>query len=283
MSNTGTDPLHLTQDHTTTAVPARLAQLRGQLPPRDLTILRDVAALRLATALHLQRLRFAQDGSPLTQARRARRSLARLHNDGLLARLDRRIGGARAGSASYIYRLTPHARRLLGLPGPHGGRPTHQPPPQHVDHTLATTELAVTLHETHHTGALELLRFDAEPACWRTYTGPGGERLDIRPDAFTIIANGRWEHLWFIEVDLGTEHLATLQRKAHAYRHYATTGIEQTRWGVFPRVAYLTPDPARRTAIHDALAATPDADALLVVGHLHHPTTTLTTTGDNNP
>lgn len=257
-------------------ISARLQRLRSQLSDRDLAVLRDIAALQLMTARQVERLRF-REGSPLTLARRARRTLERLHNLGLVARLDRRIGGARAGSASYIYRLSPKGLRLLGLHGPRGGRHRQhsQPSRYRTDHSLTVSELAVALHEAHHADAFELVRFEAEPASWRSYTGLAGEPHDLRPDAFVIVAVRDWEHLWFVEVDLGTEHLRTLRQKADAYRHYATTGHEQRRWGVFPRVAFLAATEARCDAIARTVLTSPDADRFFTVAHLSDATAVL--------
>jgi len=269
------DALRLLQDPAA-AIPPRLQRLCAQLSARDVAVLHDIAALQLMAARQVERLRF-REGSPLTQARRARRTLERLHSLGLVTRLDRRIGGARAGSASYIYRLTPQGRHLLGLPGPHGGRRRGHAEPSHhrTDHILTVTELAVRLHEAHRTGELELVRFEAEPTSWRTYTGLAGEPHHLRPDAFVIIALGDWEHLWFIEVDLGTEHLRTIHQKANAYRDYARSGHEQTRWGIFPRVAFLATDPARCLAIGRTVLQSPEAHSLFTIARVTDATTAL--------
>ena len=93
-----------------TAVPrlsaAGMERLRQQLGPRDWAVLHDVARCRLMTGRQLQLLHFG-DGE--TAARAARRLLARLTRHGLLARLDRQIGGLRAGSGRL--RLRPWRRR----------------------------------------------------------------------------------------------------------------------------------------------------------------------------
>lgn len=268
------DVLHLTPDPAA-GVAAGLQQLREQLPALDVVVLGDIAALGLMTARQVERLRFTE-GSPLTQARRARRNLERLHHHGLVCRLDRRIGGVRAGSASFVYRITTKGRRLLALPGPHGGRHRQAPQPSlnRVGHVLAVSELAVSLHEAHRARRLDLLRFEAEPTSWRRYSGPAGEAHYIRPDAFLILGVGAWEHLWFVEVDLSSERLSVLRLKAAAYRHYAATGHEQARWATFPRVAYLTNTPARRHQLTHTLQREP----LATVATLHDAVTVLAAT-----
>ena len=72
---------------------------RLDLSDRDLQLLSFVFQVGVADARQLERLAFpAGPGTKITAARRARRSLARLVDDGLLNRLDRRVGGVRAGS-----------------------------------------------------------------------------------------------------------------------------------------------------------------------------------------
>src|SRR5437016_3555684 len=90
-----------------------LEQLREQLSERDLAVLRSVQEHRFLTALHLQELHFTDHSSPEAQARIRRRVLARLTRDRLLARLDRRVGGIRGGSGSYVYGLGQVGGRLL--------------------------------------------------------------------------------------------------------------------------------------------------------------------------
>jgi protein involved in plasmid replication-relaxation len=254
---------------------------RRRLSARDLAIVRDICALGLVTAQQVQRLRFVGDGtSALTQARRSRRALARLHDRGILARLARRVGGVRAGSAGHIYRATPTGRRLLGLAGPQGGKPRgyDDPTAQRTAHTLAATEIAVRLVEAYRAGYAELLVWQPEPVSWRTWTGPAGDPHTIRPDAFAILAAGPWEHLAFVEVDLGTEHVGTVARKIDAYRSYHAAGIEQDRHGAWPRVVILAPDPARRAQLARTLNV--DHDPLVAVADLADPLAALTTTAE---
>jgi hypothetical protein len=248
----------------TGALAAELVRLSDQLSERDLTVLHALAALRLMTGHQIRRLVF-DTGSPQTRALRARRCLLRLHRLGLVVRGDRQVGGPRAGSTSYPYRLSGSGHRLSGA------RPAPPPRPMHAAHVLAVSELAVCLYEAHRAGTLELLHFAAEPACWRSFTVDGARRY-LRPDAFLIVAVGDWEHLWFVELDRGTQAVSTVCRKVRAYYAYAATGQEQARWGVFPRVAYLAINPVRRDALNRAIgraiAHTPDTDALVTVAQL---------------
>jgi len=243
-----------------------LAQLASQLSERDLGVLVSLDNLRLLTARQVERLHF-HEGSPLTQARRARKALARLHHLRLVHRFERRIGGMRSGSSGYIYGLAARGQRLLLTTGPAGDSRRRRPwePSAHFqDHVLAVAELCVRLHEATWDGTLELLRFEAEPTCWRTYTGLGGGRMVLKPDAFVLLAAGDFEHLSFVEVDRSTEGTATIKRKLAAYENYLATGQEQSRHDVFPQVVFLVPDERRRRTIEKIIRSTRSAEAFLV-------------------
>ena len=75
------------------------------LSERDRDITKMVGQFKLASTLQIQRLYFSDMRTKATSARLCRRVLERLVRDKVLVRLERRIGGVRAGSASFIYAL----------------------------------------------------------------------------------------------------------------------------------------------------------------------------------
>lgn len=233
---------------------ARLDRLADGLSDRELAILRTLDRTRLASALQLERLHFT--GASARQRRRVLESLAERR---LLCRLDRVVGGRRAGSSGYLYCLDVAGQRLLarrtGMPV---RRPT-TPGAPFLAHALAVTELLVRLTEAERRGAVELLDFQAEPAAWRRYPGPGGGVAILKPDAYVRLANGGFEDTYFIEVDRGTEAPSTLARKADAYRAYYAAGIEQRERGVFPRVLWTTPNERRYQTVLDVCSRQPAA------------------------
>jgi hypothetical protein len=241
--------------------------VREQLSARDEAVLCSLASLRLMTTRQIERLHF-REGSALTQARRCRATMERLHDLDLAHRLDRRVGGIRAGSASFLYSLSSRGRRLLDLDGPAGGRRRRpaEPSTAFQDHVLAVADFCVQLHEAERTGAFELVRFQAEPMCWRAYVGVGGERFVLKPDAYTALADGDFETLSFVEVDRGTEGRTTIRRKGEAYLRYAVSGTEQSRSSVFPRVVFLVPDERRAEFVRQALRPIRRSSELFVVG-----------------
>lgn len=221
-----------------------------QLSDRDRAVLTTVGSFRLVTGGQLQRLFFAEDtddgsGNP----RIARRVLQRLTDLRLLHRLERRLGGLRAGSSSFTYALTPAGGRIIGWAVGRGQK--REPSLTFARHTLAVTEVAVQLHEAHRGGLLDSLQLQAEPICWRELGGYDGALL--KPDLFAIAGRGDVEHLAWVEVDLGTEHGPALVRKARLYERYFRSGREQSRLDAFPRVIWLVPDDKRQHFIERAL------------------------------
>ena len=231
---------------------ARIDVLKGDLSPKERTIVSSLGELRLATASQLERLVFASDS-----ARNRRRVLQSMTDRGLLTRLDRTIGGQRAGSSGFVYALSVAGRRLLaqgtGVPVRHGSAPGVP----FVAHTLKVTELAVQLHEAERRGLVEVLDFEGEPRCWRPHPGPGGRRVFCKPDAYVRLGIGEYSDSYFVEVDQGTEAPSTLAKKMTEYRRYFATGIEQSRRAVFPRVVWLVPDEKRHQVVVDVCGQQP--------------------------
>lgn len=235
---------------------AVLRQLDASLSDRDRAVLRTLRQLRLATGEQLERLHYAD-----TTPRQRRRALARLTSHRLISRLDRTIGGVRAGSAGSVFALDLAGQRLTGPSGPARGLRIERPWTPGLPflaHTLATTELYVRLALADRAGRVELLAFEAEPASWRRFQTRAGWTT-LKPDAAVRLGTGPYEDHWFIEVDRGTEAPATIERKANVYRSYWSSGREQAALGVFPRVLWLVPDQPRVELLTDVLRR-PSAD-----------------------
>lgn len=235
----------------------QLEHLRAELSDRDLEIFRAVRDLHLVSGRQLQRLHFPpNEHTALGAARSCNRVLTRLVECRGLVRLERRIGGVRAGSASFVYALGPVGRRVLGGDG--GRRKAQEPSLTFLRHRLAVSELVVQLVEAGRTGQLTLLDYETEPTCWRDYVGPHGGREVLKPDLRVTIGTEALEHHWFVEVDLGSEHLPAVVRKCRQYAAYYHFGLEQERFGIFPKVAWLTATAERANGLAAALAAVRD-------------------------
>jgi len=223
-----------------------------QWTDQQLTVVAQVGELRLMTGRQLQLLHYPDDrySSHEAAARAARRSLERLVRERLLGRRERRIGGVRAGSASFVYGIGPAGERLLGLTQTRRHR--LEPAAMFVTHTLAVAELVVDLTLAARAGHVELLVVEAEPDCWRAVPGFGTGQM-LRPDLFVMLGVGDFEHRFFVEVDRGSEHGPALLRKCRLYDAYYRSGTEQEAHGVFPRVLWLVPDERRLTQLRGVI------------------------------
>ncbi len=237
---------------------AQLLRLGAELSERRWALLRAVAELRLVTGGQLRR-RFY--GAGPSAARLARIDLAWLHHRRILHRLERRIGGVRAGSTGFVYALDGIGRRLLELAGGDGvsrAVSRYEPTVGFVDHALAVSEVWAGVHEylsDPWTGdARASVDFRGEPASWRTYLDALGAETTLKPDAELRLTRGGYvEHVW-IEVDRATERRTTLQRKLSAYVAYFHTGQEQAQTGLFPVTAWLTTSDTRVSVIEEVIA-----------------------------
>ena len=235
-----------------------LKAISSELSERDLEILRSVANFRYLGARQIEALHFVGHASALTGARTARRVLDRLTTMTVLTRLDRRIGGVRAGSASFVYAVGVVGRRLL--PDDEGLRRFKEPSPHFLGHTLAVADLAIELKQAAEAGQFELLNLSTEPSCWRDFkrkrSGARSEQSEtLKPDLLVVLAARDYEHHWFVEVDLATESSMAVARKAAVYLDYLKCGQEQRRNGVFPRVLFVVPDQRRAELLRGRLNA----------------------------
>ncbi|MDG4796006.1 replication-relaxation family protein [Micromonospora sp. WMMD1082] len=254
--------------------------LRKRLSDRDLAVLQSLAMLRLLRGDQVQRLHVAE-GSAETRARRARALLQRLAELKLVVRLARRVGGVRAGSAGYVYGLSGHGQAVLAVDGPTGGRRRRvwETSPSFMGHVLDGSEVYIRLVEAERTGKLEILNFQAEPAAWRHFPGPGGPTATLKPDGFVRLGIGDVESSAFLEVDRGTESVPTLVRKCRTYAAYWQSGIEQAAHAVFPRVLWLASGARSAERITRALTQLPaDTQHLFHTSFLEDVVTVLTAT-----
>lgn len=238
--------------------------INSRLSDRDRAILRSVNEHQFLTVHHIETLHF-DTIAPNARSRITRRVLARLRGLRVLDTLDRRIGGIRAGSQGLIYHVGVAGDRLLERPTRRGARLRYDPSARFLAHRLAVADAHTALIAADRDSAIELIDAAVEPATWRTYTGLGAARRTLKPDLFAETAmnsaSGDLARAWFIEIDLGTEHIPTLLTKCREYETYRQTGLEQDRHGAFPLVVWSIThkDPAkaarRRQALAEAIAA----------------------------
>ncbi len=230
-----------------------LEQLRERLSGRDLAIIGQVADLRMMGARQIEAVHFSaseHDSQPAA-ARARQRVLGRLVRDRLLIRLERRIGGVRAGSAGFVFAVGPVGYRLLAAGGQ--VRRFQEPTSRFLDHTLAAAQLVVDVTLASRGGLLDLLGCQSEPRCHREFSGLGGRRV-LRPDAFLALGVGALEWRWFCEIDRGSESVPVILRKCRLYADYYQSGQEQAKHReVFPTVCWIVPDTRRAERLRQAI------------------------------
>jgi len=233
----------------------RIARDMGEL---DWSVLNFVSASRLATGKQLIRCFWTDD--PQRQPARARagsRALKRLAGWRLLDALPGRArGGVRGGSGTLVYSVGVAGTKLLAQRGLDQRR-LGAPGGRFIGHTLACTGVVVGLHVAHARGELDLIEVQQEPACHRAFLGAWGARETVKPDLFARVGVGALEDRWFVEVDLATEHAATLLAKAKRYISHYRSGSEQSQHGVYPKVLWVVPDGRRAVQIGDMLRRLP--------------------------
>lgn len=231
------------------------ARLVQALTPRDRDILDSLERFRLLSSTLIRQLHFGDHHGKDDGARATNRVMSRLEKLHLVSRLDQRIGGFQGGSSSLTWQLSLSGHRLQAALT---GRPQRSPLPASswlfAQHTLGVAEVAVGLVRAERAGDFEVLRLDTEPACWQEFLSLTGVVQHLKPDLYVVTANAAFEEHSFVEVDLGTEHRPTLQRKAKAYGRYRASGRHEAAHGVFPRVIWVVPDQRRRRAVEAALA-----------------------------
>jgi hypothetical protein len=205
-------------------------------------VLAGVARHRYLTTRQVEGFWFHDHATPLAGARVCRRVLRRLSDLHLLIPLQRRIGGIRAGSASYIWRIGPVGDRLLREGTDNPRQRQREPSELFLQHCLAVADAHLALVATHRSGTLELVTVQTEPDCWRPYTGLGGARLVLQPDLYVVTgdpSDAAFVNCWFVEIDRGSENPKRLLAKCARYEAYRHSGIEQADSGSFPLVVWV--------------------------------------------
>lgn len=233
-----------------------LQRISSQLSERDWAIVRFLRQHRYATTSQLRRMFFREHASQSAATRACVRVLDRLLTQRILTRLDRRVGGVRHGSASFVWCLDVLGDRLTREPS-QARRRYHEPSFAFLAHTLTMTDVHVQLAEAASTDAFQLTAVQVETEAWRPYVAPGGAQRLLKPDLMITISSDAYDDHWYLEVDLGTESLPVLLRKCIAYEDYRRTGRPQAEHGVFPRILWLLPTRGRVARFSAAITADP--------------------------
>lgn len=219
----------------------QLARFRDSLSERDWLVIHRIAEHRYLTSAQAEGFVFTGHASQESGARVCRRVLARLHHEGLIRPLARRVGGVRAGSSATVWQLAPAGFRLLSDHAE--GLRTYEPSPRFLGHCLAVADAHLVARSLTGLGDIQHVSVQVEPLSWRRYTGIGGENRWLQPDLYLEITGsdkeGAFEDRSFVEIDMGTESLTTLIGKCEQYEVYRRAGTEQGGQRAFPRVLWF--------------------------------------------
>ncbi len=234
----------------------QLEDILLSLSDRDKAILTSLQSCRYLTTEQIQRLHFIEASTRSAALRAASRNLNKLKNSGLIDNLDRRIGGVRAGSASFVWRLSTAGQHLLRLTDSriYAHKKPFEPSPHFLAHTLASAECFIRLSEIGRDQGMKLTELQMEPDCWRPYNS-AGKIVSLKPDLFAVTVCGNYEDRWFFEIDLDTESPVRIIEKCNRYHKYYQSGLEQKQYGVFPLVVWIVPDVKRKLALEEHIGA----------------------------
>lgn len=229
----------------------------NQLVDKDIQTLYFLNQARYATTSQLARLFYSDSDKPETAIRRSSFTAQRLLKAGLISHLKRRIGGVRAGSASYVWQITFQGLKLLKSQDQSVTlryKNQYEPTQHHVEHTLAITEIFVeTVEAARKAEHLSLENFSFEPNSWRSYQKLSGVGITLKPDAYLELVNHEYEDHYFIELDRSTESLSRIVNTCKKYIEYYRSGIEQRQKEVFPYVLWIVPGEERKLSISKAI------------------------------
>ena len=232
--------------------------MRQHLPhacdhPAAHRLLALLATYRFATTTQLARLTVEAYGSLSSAIRQTLRYLARLQEHDLVTRLERRVGGWQGGSTVSVWTLTTRGRRVQT-----GSRSRQRPrslSTSFLAHLLAITETSVQITETARSMTDASATITTEPVCWRSYLGPAGQQLTLRPDLHAVVTSSRYDDHYFIEVDRDTENPARVLAACQRYAAYYASGAEQRACGVFPLVLWVVPSATRCQQLRRVIAS----------------------------
>jgi hypothetical protein len=227
---------------------------------RELAVLQDIDRFRFLTSKQIERLHFKTNTSPQAATRICNRVLQRLYSYRVIDHLERRVGGIRAGSASYVWMVGPTGEYVLRANDAVRIR-RREPSIHFMRHCLAIADCVIAVQQLAYEGRLELLSLDTEPSCWRRFMNRSGGIETLKPDLAMVTATGEFEDSWFIEIDRGTESIPTLVKKCRQYLAYHRTGQAQSEEDVFPAVLWMLPSEQRLERLRQAMTAARSFDS----------------------
>lgn len=228
-----------------------------ELSTNEAQILKFLLKAKYVTTKQLARLHFTDSVNDATSLRRANLATKKLNEGGYIKHLNRRIGGVRAGSGSFVWTISTKGLKWLKHFKPSVAvtrQNYYEPTWHHLEHTLAISEIFVQLTKLKNKHLVQSIdNFQFEPNCWRGWLDNHAGRMILKPDCYIEISLDNYLYNYFIEVDKNTESLARVINKSKQYIRYYNLNIEQKNTGVFPLVLWVVPDEKRKLAIEQRI------------------------------
>ena len=154
-------------------------------------VLKFLLKAKYVTTKQLARLYFTDSVSSSTALRRANLTTKKLNEKDYIGHLDRRIGGVRSGSGSFVWAISIKGLKWLKYFKPSLAitrQNNYEPTWHHLEHTLAISEIFVQLTELKNRHSIQSIdKFQFEPNCWRGWLDNHAGRMILKPDCYTFI------------------------------------------------------------------------------------------------
>jgi hypothetical protein len=203
-----------------------------QMTLRDRQIILAVGRFGQLASGHVRDLFFGKNKSDTPSKRRLRE----LTEQGYLRLVERRpVGGAGRGSGQAVYQLGTKGWTLCRREGKYW-------PFRAISlHRLAIADAYVAVKQLEKTGRYEVVYLDTEPDTHVTIAG-----AELTPDLHVELRDKALgeDHLWWLEVDMGTERQAAIKDKFARYWH-AYENVTADVMPDWPHVVFLAPDEER--------------------------------------
>lgn len=254
-----------------------LAALRERLTPRDMQIISFIEQAHCAFTHQLTRLFFASASNEQAASKACRRNMQKLLEYKLVNKLDRKIGGYRAGSNANIWYLTDAGYKLLDLEDPDTPlkrRRFLEPSAITLRHRLTSVECYIQMVELGrkiqlggnvqaeeaggNSGAasktnsgtitprsFSVRKVEFEPKSWKQYPYDNKNKY-LKPDLFISIEKDGYEYLYFVEIDLASESMTDILRQCESYHDCYNSRAIQNEYDIFPIVLWIVPDEKRK-------------------------------------
>jgi hypothetical protein len=236
------------QRRRTTPAPGVLVHLSA----RELAVVEVVAQVGQMSARQIADVCFAG----LKSATPCKRTLQRLTQRGMLARLELRIvGGSGGGSSQYVYQLGRQGGKRLRLAKEYPRYGEYRP------HMVAVGECFARLKRLEHAGLLTVLGYEGEEAAYsEVFDARAHRTIKLTPDLWLDIGvhQPRRRLEWWLEVDTGSEHNEhQIPEKLQRYGRAHEAWDADVHGEVFPRVVFVVPDEKRQRRIERDISRQP--------------------------